>query len=309
MFEKSDTRLKRIYKQSKLKSPYKNVSLARRYWIYQWERLPLVPLILMGAVQGSAVMRANHVFSWTRLVAVTVLATAYLLQIRFADEPKDFEHDNEFYPTRPVQRGVITLGELRFLRNVMIAVFFFTALVLRSWSIFFLACLQQIYSLLTRKEFYIRDWLRKHFLTYMFSHYFQLLILSWLTISILKVPEGQKVIYFIFALLSIAVVEISRKMESSDNKAGDNYSAALGTIKSTGCFMGLCIALGLYTAWILNRIGGNPKALLLSIFAILAAIYCALMYIKLPDRQNTKLLQASGLVCFFLFSITILVGA
>lgn len=309
MTENANARLEKIYKQSKLKSPYKNLSLIRRYWIYQWERLPLIPLILMGLIQGSAVMTANDVFSWTRLLAVTVLATAYLLQIRFADEPKDFEHDNKFYPTRPIQRGVITLSELRLLRNAMIIIFFVVALVLQSWTIFLLACLQQLYSLLTRKEFYLRDWLRDHFLTYMFSHYFQLLILSWLTISILQVPEGQKLIYFGFALLSIAVVEISRKMESADNKAGDNYSAALGITKSAGYFLGLAVALGIYTVWILKRIDGNLNALWISLVAVLFTGFYSYQYVKAPNKRNTKLLQASGLLCFFLYSITILVGA
>ncbi len=310
MGKQAELRLQKIYKQSQLKPPYNKMTLARRYWVYQWERLPLLPLILMGLVSNAAVMKAADVFSWTRLLAGTVLVTAYLLQIRFADEPKDFEHDNKFYPSRPVQRGVITLRELTMLRNIMIGIFFATAIILQSWPIFLLACLQQFYSYLTRKEFFIRDWLRMHFLTYMFSHYLQLLILGWLIITVLQLPEGQKILYFGFALLSMAVVEVSRKMQEADNNAaGDTYSAVLGALKATGFFIGFVIGYALYTALILNRVNGNTNFLLITFAGTTFAFYSALMYARVPDKRNTKALQGSGLICHYLFSITILVGA
>lgn len=304
------TRLKRIYAESTLKSPYKKMSLARRYWIYQWERLPVIPLVLMGLAVGAAAMRANDIFSWPHLAAATILVSAYLLQIRFADEPKDYEHDNQFYPTRPVQRGVITLTELLRLRNLMIGIFFVTAAILGTWQVFLLACLQQLYSFLTRKEFFVREWLRRHFLTYMFSHYFQLLILSWLTMTVLQVPDSQKPIYFGYAVLLMAVVELARKIQEADNdKAGDTYSAVLGKSKAVGFLVLVVLALAAYTAWILTMINGEMSALWITAAGAGMVLYLSIRYLGQPDKRNTKLLQGGSLLYYFLCAITIIIGA
>ncbi len=304
------TRLNVIYRDSKLKSPYKKLSLARRYWIYQWERLPFLPLLLMASSVSLAVMRANHLFSWPRLVAATTIISAYLLQIRFADEPKDYEHDNEFYPTRPVQRGVITLNELRRLRNLMITIFFVTALVLRSSTVIMLAGLQQLYSWLTRQEFFMRDWLRRHFLIYMFSHYFQLLILNWLALTILNIPLRQKPIYMGFTLLLTAIVELARKINAADNdSAGDTYSAALGRARAVGYYLALVASGVIYLAWLLNHIKGHSGALWLIDLSFGFAVFAAIRYYRLPNDNNTRILQASSLAYYLLGAITLIVGS
>lgn len=310
MSNKPAARLKKIYQESALQDPYTKMTLAKRYWIYQWERLPIIPLVLMGLSVSTAVMRANHIFSWTSLIASTVLVSAYLLQIRFADEPKDYEHDNRFYPTRPVQRGVITLRELLHLRNVMIGAFFVAALALQSWSIFLLACLQQLYSLLTRKEFFIRDWLRDHFLIYMFSHYFQLLILSWLALTMLHIPIDQMLTYLIFTILLMAIVELARKIQEIDNdKAGDTYSAILGRSKAISFFMLLVSGVAVYSAWILVSIGGDISAFWIIGLGLGLTLYSSIRYLKSPNRKNTKILQSSSLLYYLLCAIGIIVGS
>lgn len=310
MTNTADERLQKIYKQSKLKLPYTQLSLMRRYWMYQWERLPLIPLILMGLSVSAAVTLALSIFSWPRLVATTVLVTAYLLQIRFADEPKDFEHDNQFYPTRPVQRGLITLKELLVLRNVSMVIFFLAALSLMSVPVFLLAVFQQFYSYLTRKEFFVRDWLRDHFLTYMFSHYFQLLILSWLAMTALGVPLSERPFYFGFAILLLAVVELGRKIQEKDNDAAaDTYSAQLGRQRAIGLFALVVAGLTLYTCIIVLRIDATSSAIFIPIIGAGLLGSVCVRYLQSPDKQNTKLLQGGALLFYFICTGTIIFQA
>lgn len=309
MESKPTLRLKKIYSESVLKRPYTKMPLAKRYWVYQWERLPVIPLLLMSASVGAAILQANYAFSWPRLLISTVLVSAYLLQIRFADEPKDFEHDNKFYPTRPVQRGVITLAELRRLRNAAIAIFFAAAIVTQSWTVIFLACLQQIYSLLTRKEFFMREWLRDHFFIYMFSHYFQLIILNWLALTILQVPESQKLTYLVFGLLLTAIVELVRKIHPDDNdRAGDTYSATLGKVRAIGLYMLFTSAAVIFSGWLLNRVDGDTMALVVVGFGFVFSLYASLRYLQASSKDNTKILQLSSLAFYFSCAFTIILG-
>jgi 4-hydroxybenzoate polyprenyltransferase len=192
----------------------------------------------------------------------------------------------------------------------MIALFFITALSLRSWQIFILATLQQLYSLLTRKEFFVREWLRAHFLLYMLSHYFQLLILSWLTMTVFEIPSSQKTVYFGFALLLMAVVELARKIQEKDNdKAGDTYSANLGRARAISLFLVVSVTLAMYTTWILNRINADMRALLMVGFGIALILGFSVRYLGLPNKTNTKLLQGSSLLFYFLCATAVIVGA
>jgi len=310
MKSKQDTRTTKIYAESKLQAPYKDLSLARRYWIYQWERLPLIPLLMMSSSVGAAILLANENFSWQKLVIASVITAAYLLQIRFADEPKDYEHDNKYYPTRPVQRGAITLSELLVLRNISIATFFIAAIATKSPYIISLAILQQFYSYLTREEFYIRNWLRDHFLIYMFSHYFQLIILGWLTMSILEVPSQDKPLYLGFAILLMAVVELARKIqEKSTDKARDTYSSVLGRNKAITILLLLVLSLTLYSGWILTIINAAALTYIFLITGLVTMIMSSYRYSRNPDKTNTKILQANSLVFYFMNTLAVALGA
>ena len=90
-----------------------------RWWVYQRERFPVLahgPLILAfssSALSFSALLRGAR--EWPRpaaLVAAFVTCLLFFLQLRIADEFKDFEEDSRWRPYRPVPRGLVTLREL-----------------------------------------------------------------------------------------------------------------------------------------------------------------------------------------------------
>src|SRR5262245_24737884 len=95
---------------------------ANRWWTYQKERFPLVayaPLIAafsFSAVGYSALGRGSVTgLGWRQTVAAFLTSLLFFLQLRLADEFKDFEDDLRYRPYRPVQRGLVKLGELAFI--------------------------------------------------------------------------------------------------------------------------------------------------------------------------------------------------
>src|SRR5579862_654956 len=102
-------------------SPDRPVTLSpcHRWWTYQRERFPVVAhgvLILAfssSAVCFSALLR-GRVDLPPLLVVTVAFGTAFLffLQLRIADEFKDFEEDSRYRPYRAVPRGLVSLREL-----------------------------------------------------------------------------------------------------------------------------------------------------------------------------------------------------
>src|SRR6266571_4886269 len=93
--------------------------MANRWWVYQRERFPVLghgPLIAafsFSAVCFSALLRRQSELPPVRTCLVA-FGTAFLffLQLRIADEFKDFEEDSRYRPYRAVPRGLVSLREL-----------------------------------------------------------------------------------------------------------------------------------------------------------------------------------------------------
>src|SRR5882762_10392211 len=86
-------------------------------WVYQRERFPVVAHgVLIAAFSSSAVSYSALLRgAWPRMASIGVaFVTCFLffLQLRIADEFKDFEEDSRWRPYRPVPRGLIKLREL-----------------------------------------------------------------------------------------------------------------------------------------------------------------------------------------------------
>ena len=303
-------RLEKIYKESKLKPPYSTQSFMRRFWIFQNERIPLIVMAAIALSVTAAVARANNHFQWYRVIIASLMVVLYFLQIRLADEPKDFEHDNEFYPNRPVQRGVITLKELSRLKNGVVASFLVLAVLSGSWVVFVLACIQQVYSYLTRKEFFVRDWLRRHFLTYQFSHYVQLFILAWLILTVLSIqPISDKLVYFAYVMLMIGMIESSRTIGGTDKReAKDRYSYRLGIGVALASFAAFTLAVLGFTVFLIYRIQSDFNWLFLLIIGILAVGWTIIRYEHKPITKNAEFLNGASLVMYLCSALALLLS-
>src|SRR5215471_7299427 len=94
--------------------------MANRWWTYQRERFPVfahAPLIAafsLSAVSYSALIRAAHQPPrWQSCLVAFLSSFLFFLQLRLADEFKDFEEDSAYRPYRPVPRGLVSLRDLK----------------------------------------------------------------------------------------------------------------------------------------------------------------------------------------------------
>lgn len=151
-------------------------SAGNRWWIYQRERFPLTghtPVIAafsLAAVGYSTLERGSSTLPGARpMVVAFTCSFLFFLQLRLADEVKDFEEDRVYRPYRPVPRGLVTLRELAFVWIGSILLQLLSALWLRARLLPWLVAVW-IYQLLMSREFFCRDWLKRHPVAYMLSH-------------------------------------------------------------------------------------------------------------------------------------------
>ncbi|HTE57967.1 MAG TPA: hypothetical protein VK694_04445 [Verrucomicrobiae bacterium] len=310
MGTKEKQRLSKIYKESKLKLPYTEWSFVRRFWTFQNERIPLLAMAAVALSLTTAVTKLHGNFGWPLVLIASAMVVLYFLQIRLADEPKDFEHDNKYYPHRPVQRGLITLKELAQLKNGVIGSFLLLGVLTGSWVVVLLAIFQQFYSFLTRQEFFMRDWLRRHFLTYQFSHYVQLFILAWLILTVLEVqPLAERFVYFVYAMLMIGMVEASRTIGGEDKRAAkDRYSYRLGMGLALSSFVAFTLAVTGYTVFLIDRTAKDLQWAVLAL-GLLVITVSIIKYMQQPTTKSAELMNAASLVMYLSSAITLLLSA
>jgi hypothetical protein len=149
-----------------------------RWWIYQRERFPLfahgalIAVFSLSAVSYSSLARGQN--AWPSLAAIlTAFVTTYIffVQLRIADEFKDIDDDTRFRPYRAVPRGLVSLRELGRIGYAGLPVQIALAFSLKPVLLWPLA-LALFYLHLRNKEFYVRNWLKAHPFTYMWSHLF-----------------------------------------------------------------------------------------------------------------------------------------
>lgn len=156
-------------------SPKTHSSLGK-WWVYQRERFPLighglpVAAFSFSAVCFSRLLRGGEDWPrWEAAVVAFLTAFFFFLQLRIADEFKDFEEDSRYRPYRPVPRGLVTLRELAWV-GVGTAV---SQLALALWlapSLGLLLAGVWFYLVLMSKEFFVAAWLKRRAVVYMLSH-------------------------------------------------------------------------------------------------------------------------------------------
>src|SRR5215475_6039252 len=147
--------------------------MANRWWVYQRERFPvlghgmLIAAFSFSAVCFSALLRGQSDLPPVRACLVAFGSSfLFFLQLRLADEFKDFEEDSRYRPYRAVPRGLVTLRELAWVWAGCIG----TQLVLALWlapRLIILLLLTWTYLGLMSKEFFARRWLKARPAVYM----------------------------------------------------------------------------------------------------------------------------------------------
>ena len=267
--------------------------LRNRWWIYQRERFPLAahaPLVAafsFSAVAYSALLRGESGLPALGTFLVAFLsALLFFLQLRIADEIKDYDEDCRFRPYRPVPRGLIRLRELAVLgvasgiAQLLLALWLFPPLIM-------LLLLVWAYLALMSHEFFVRDWLKTHPVTYLWSHMLIMPLIDlyvsacdWLVSTggagLHAMPHG--LIWFLLvSFFNGVVIEIGRKIRApADEEVGvETYSALWGARRALAAWLGalgLTAIFALLAAW---RIDFLLPVLLVLLLLLAAALWAA----------------------------------
>ena len=219
-------------------SPY-----PRRLSAYLAERFPLLGHgVLIAAYYSSNQFLARvltepgrpmHYDLTSLLGALTLFC--FFFHLRVFDEHKDYAEDLVHYPQRILQSGVITLRDLKILGGIAIAAeILLSALRGPAALVAWLAAFT--FSLLMLKEFFAREWLKRHFLVYATSHLLVMPLLSLMVFSFAtgRWPWEAPPWYWMYAWVGFFVTfnwEVSRKIRAPEDEIEgvDSYTRIFGT--------------------------------------------------------------------------------
>lgn len=232
------------------------VSFPRRFAQYIRERFPLgayLPLILLftlaawsfPAVAGERLALPGVL----RFLAASASVLGFFLQLRIADEFKDFDNDSRFRPHRAVPRGLVSLNELKWVSRGAGLVQFLCAVIVDE-RLLVLLLADWGYLGLMSKEFFVKRWLRSHLLVYLLSHMLVMPLIAlyasafeWLPAD--KPPGSSLLLLLLASFLAGLVIEIGRKLRApGDEREGiETYSDLWGYQRATLVWTVCCAGL------------------------------------------------------------------
>jgi hypothetical protein len=239
---------------------------------YCAERFP-VPVTLMLAVATAAASYAAAQAVQLRAGAPLVadlaglggaaLVFLFLFHLRVFDEHKDFAADSATRPDRPVQRGLVTLGQLKIWGAIALALEAAIALqpgVAAGWW----WALPVAYSVLMAFEFFAKEWLERHFGWYAFTHtaVMVLVILAIAARFTERAGTGfpvEIVGVFAMGLASFFSVDVLRKTWAPESEiAGvDSWSKLIGIGPAAWLGVATLVVAGASAGWVGARLGGS----------------------------------------------------
>jgi len=245
------------------------------------------------------------------LGAISLLCIFF--QLRVFDEHKDFAQDCLHFPDRILQRGLISLRDLKFSVVITIAVQLACA---ATWmpqgkpAALIAVLVTMLYSLLMLKEFFASDWLRSHFLVYTISH---MMIMPLLAMVVFSFATGE---YFwnapgwfwLYAFVGFFVTlnwEISRKIRSPDQEIEgvDSYTKILGTNGAAHAVVGvraIDTLLVAFVGWYLQASAWFYLALIVLFGVCLTGYF---RFLRQPNAENAKRMESYAGIYIIAFDL------
>jgi 4-hydroxybenzoate polyprenyltransferase len=276
----------------------------RRLLAWMAERFPvanILGVVLVWAaafVWGRAFTTQGPVAVRARDAAAALAAVAFFLMLRIFDEHKDYASDCITHPGRVLQRGLITLRDLKMIGVLVIAVQLSASIladggggpVTRAWIAAF------AWSLLMAREFFVREWLRPRLVLYALSHMVVMpLAVFWMirmSAGTATLPASIWMLPLVSYLTGFAF-EIARKLKAPADERDnvDSYTKALGTHRApmilaavlTSASIGFVGLLAVVADGAIVVIGG---ALLAGV--LLMALMALLRFRRNPDAATAK---------------------
>ena len=273
------------------------------------ERFPARNAVFFAVFFMTALLVARTTAGGSGPVAVSLRDIAgfaavwcFFLMLRVFDEHKDFEADAIAHPQRVLQRGLITLRDLKLVGAVAIAIQLGVSLwfdggagPVTAWWLAALA-----WSTLMAREFFVREWFRRHLVVYALSHIVVMAIIA-MWIATMGAPRaafaGAPWAFAVLSLFAGLAFEIARKMRAPEQEhpMADSYTQALGVRVASGLLLGVVVgagvvALGL-TALLTGRVGMIALATLAA--AVLLAASSIARFRSRPTAATAKRSEAA----------------
>ena len=272
--------------------------LPLRFLRYLIERFSLFSIVPACAVQYLFIAHyagtALGAGGWTRPIVGFATYLGVFLLLRLLDDMKDKSHDDLFYSDRPVQRGLITLGELSALAVVLLLGLTLANLLFSSVAAVWLFLATLGYVALMRAEFFAPAFVRPRLLLYLALHeVFVPLLVAYVLLHQGGTLGGARDLLFLaLSLLMVMAVEVARKIRPSalDRTGRDTYSAYLGR-RGALAFLGSILA---GAQLLFTSVTGTPAWLALLLLAPLAA---GIYYDRADSARGAKLILTTTVLC------------
>lgn len=287
-----------------------STTILARFWVYQAERFPvlghgtLIAAFSFSAISFSMLLRGET--GWpgagTMLVGFSS-AFLFFLQLRLADEFKDYEEDARYRPYRPVPRGLVSLRELGTLGGLTLLIQLGLALWLKP-ALVWLLLLVWGYLALMSKEFFVRDWLKAHPLTYLWSHMLIVPLIDFFVtacdwrVAGDSVPHSGLAWFLIVSFFNGIIIEIGRKIRApeAEEPGVETYSYLWGRRNAVLAWVG-ATGLTAVSAWFAARqidFAGPVTGGLIVLLTLAAVV--AFRFLHRPTSSRAGLIETmSGL--------------
>lgn len=292
--------------------------MANRWWIYQRERFPvfkhgiLILAFSLSAVGYSALLRGTMVPA--RLVGSALIAflTLFLffLQLRIADEFKDFEEDARYRPYRPVPRGLVTLPELA-IGAIAAAAIQLGLAISQGWSLVLVLALVWAYLLLMFKEFFVSRWLKSQPLAYLLSHAVIMPLMAlyagacdWLTTD--AWPPQEFSWFLGISFFNSLAIEMGRKMRAPEQEETgvETYTMLWGRSKAVALWL-LVLTVMLLAAMAAGQAIAFPLTVTgVALGVLVLAIALAAQFLRRPQKRWAKQFEIlTGLATLLVYGV------
>ncbi len=264
-----------------------------------FQHAPLVFVFSFSGLCYSSLLRGEQ--SWPALgslLCAFLVALFFFMQLRIADEFKDFEEDLRYRPYRPVSRGLVSLRELG-------AVFVILALfqLLLTWWLYppliGILSIAWIYLAGMSKEFFLREWLVARPILYLLTHMgimplIDLFITScdW-RVAGLSWPSSGIYWFLVVSFFNGILIEIGRKIRAPEDEEEGvrTYSAIWGRRNAAFAWLAALFCNGLGASLAAMNIGFLGPALAILSVLFLLALWIAFRYLKQPSSKTAKRIE------------------
>ena len=287
-----------------------NKSLMYRFYKYQIERFPFAILIFttFSIVLGSFVIVLKDfnllLQNLDLLIIGTIICLLYTFHIRVLDEIKDNSFDNEFHKERPVQRGLISLKELKLIDKIFLLAQIFLLIFINSITpiIFWISTL--LYSQIAKQEFFLKNMIRNNFMIYNLLNLLQMFFLQMFLYSLLlKSIEWTNpflYVHFIYVLGKIFLVEVGRKLKVKklENKGKDTYSARYGIKNASFLYIAILIFTTMSYFQLLNYLGSEFYLYVITLILVLIQLVAIYFYLAINNKKQIRFVEISTLLYY-----------